>query len=259
MATLAALTPQQAAEQAFPHSQVRSTPGFTQGIYDNIVAAAQSGQFVGFNPSGCGGVSAGGNIKIVQQASGLALTGVSMGLSASGVVAAATLAPFTLGISAVIGLLPLFFSHHAAAVAKEQKIICAAVPAANNYLQQIDAAVAQGLATPQQGISAMQSLLSDFQSQVSSIIKSSSSACNAACVWVKELKAIVAEKVSQYQDRIAAQSSTGGAGPTTAATVTSGSTLQIPGATAAAPSTSLPSWLPIAGLLIGGILVVRAL
>jgi hypothetical protein len=272
---LGAITAQQAAETVFPHSQVRSTPGFTQTVYDYIEQAAQSGTFVGFNPGDCSGVSAGGNIKIIQQGSGLALSGVSMGLTASGAVAAATLAPFTLGISAIIGLLPLFFSHHAAAVAKERRVLCAAVPSATNYLQQIEAAVAQRLATPQQGISALQSLLADFSSQVSSIEKNSSSACNAACVWVKQLTAIVAYQSSQFQDMIAAQtaaapSSAGGSGPTAAAPITSGSTLQIPTTSAPpAPSasalltsvvgtTSSPNWLGIAALALLGFFVVKA-
>lgn len=203
-AGLGALTPDQAAQTAMPLSTISSTAGFTQAVYDNIVQAAQTGTFADFNPGvSCTGVSAGGNIKIIQQGAGLALTGTSMGLTAAGVVAASTLAPFTLGISALIGLLPLFFAHHAAAVAKENQVICALVPAAANYLQQIQAAVNSGIQTPQQGQAALQSLLSDFTQQIQPIMKNNASQCNAACVWVKQLTAIVAELSSQFQDMIA--------------------------------------------------------
>jgi hypothetical protein len=197
---LGALTPDQAAQQAMPKGTISSKAGFTQQVYDDIVQAAQSGQFAAFNPSGCTGVSAGGNLKLAQTATGLALTGASAGAAIAG--ALTVVAPFLAPITAIVGLFGMIFSHHAQAVALEQRTVCAAVPAANNYLQVIEQAVQSGAATPQQGIQALQSLLSDFTSQVSGIMKNNSSQCNAACVWVKELTAIVAEVSSQYQDAI---------------------------------------------------------
>jgi hypothetical protein len=234
------ITADQAAQTAMPTSQISSTAGFTQDVYNDIQQAAQSGNFVAFNPGQCSGVSAGGNIKIIQSASGLALTGVSMGLTAAGAVTAAALAPFTLGISALIGLFPLFFAHHAAAVAKERQVICAAVPAAANYLQQIQAAVSAGLATPQQAIQALQSLLADFTSEVSSIMKNSASSCNAACVWVKELTAIVAYQSSGYQDQIAAAASS-----PASSIVPAGVTSSVANV---ATSTGVPTWAVWVGI-----------
>jgi hypothetical protein len=235
LGALGQITAEQAAQQAMPQA-VSNTPGFTQDVFNDIEQAAASGSFVGFNPTGCTGVSAGGNIKIIQQASGLALSGVSMGLTAAGVVTSAALAPFTLGISAVIGLFPLFFAHHAAAVKKEQQTVCAAVPAAQNYLEQIQNSVSTGLATPAQGIQALQSLLSDFTSQVASIMKNSSSQCNAACVWVKELTAIVAYQSAQYQEQ--------------AAQVAANPVLAVPGASlvenaigTTSGATGIPTWV----------------
>jgi hypothetical protein len=244
---LGQITAAAAAQTAMPTSQISSTAGFTQTVYNDILQAAQSGNFVGFNQSGCTGVSAGGNIKIIQSASGLALSGVSMGLTAAGVVASAALAPFTLGISAIIGLFPLFFAHHAAAVAKEQQTVCAAVPAAANYLQQIQAAVSSGASTPTQAIQALQSLLSDFTSQVSSIMKNSASSCNAACVWVKELTAIVAYQTSGYQDQINA------AAANPASSVTSEITSLLPASVTSsvasvAASTGVPTWAVLVGI-----------
>jgi hypothetical protein len=255
-----------------PPSTIRSTPGFTQAVWNDIQLAASSGSFQAFNPSGCQGVSAGGNIKIAQTASGLALTGVTMALELAHVATFATLAPFTFGISAIIGLFPLFFAHHAAAVAQEQKVICAAVPAAQNYLQEIESGVRAGYATPQQGIAALQSLLSDFQSKMSSIIKNDASHCNAACVWVKELTAIVAYQSSMYQDMANAQAA---APKPTAPAATSpltpaapAGTLTLPSPVAPLPAAPIvssylpagtPTWLGWLALLVGGYFVMEAL
>jgi hypothetical protein len=277
---LGAITADQAAQQAMPKSSVRSTPGFTQAVYNDIVAAAQSGEFQAFNPSGCSGVSAGGNLKLIQTGGSLALTGLQIGLTTSGAISAAALAPFTMGISALIGLFPMFFQHHAQAVALEQKTICAAVPAAENYLQVIEQAVQSGQIDPAHGIAALQSLLSDFTAQMSSIMKNTSSACNAACVWVKELTAIVAYQTAAYQDlESAAQPAQAAPSPLTAPPAPSSPAVVTPrpntvpaagtptsssyssfysGATPAAPTSSLPSWWPIAALALGGFLLVRS-
>lgn len=247
---------------AFPKAKVRSTPGFTQIVRDNVVAAAAAGQFVSWNQSICmeqPSSVASRTLSLVSSGSGLALQGaVQAGLLTAG--------PATLGISiAIAGITALFgtiFSHHAQAIAQERRVLCASVPAANNYLSIIDQALQAGRATPQQAISALQSLQSDFTSNVQSILKMSSDKCNAACVWIEQLKAIVAMKTAAYQD-LANQSTpamTSGSGPTSAV-VTSGSTLTIPASNAvqAAAATSSPSWLPIAALLVGGFLLMRTM
>jgi len=62
-----------------PTSTIRNTPGFQQGVYDGIVAAAQAGQFTNFNPSGCP-TSSKVSLKpvITSVASGLLLKAASM-------------------------------------------------------------------------------------------------------------------------------------------------------------------------------------
>lgn len=249
---LSALTPDQATEQIFPAASVKTSAGHNQGVRNGILASVQAGQITGNTPGvldytpGTGECSASGvstTVKLAQTASGLALTGTTIGLTAAGTFTAAALAPWTLGISAIIGLFPIIFGHHAAAVKKEQSVLCAAVPAANNYLQIIDQAVQSGQATPQQGQSALDSLVSDFQSQVASIIHGadpmSSGECNAACVELSKLRAIVAYKKSVYQDMAASS----------AASPVSSVTAAIQQATASA---GLPSWLPYA---VGGFLL----
>jgi len=251
---LGALTAQQAVESVFPSSSITSTAGHTQSIYDGYIADVQAGQIVdagaaAYEPgsSQCSATGVSSNVKLAQTASGLALTGTMIGIQAATGIAAAVLAPWTMGISTLIGLFPLIFGHHAQAVKKEQSVLCAAVPAANDYLQVIDQAVQSGQATPAQGQQALASLVTDFQSQVSSIIKGSTPAssgdCNAACVMVGALKSIVAYKTSVYQDMI-----------TSASNAPASSVL--PSFGIAASSGSLAQWLP---LLVLGFIVYELL
>lgn len=262
---LGAITPQQATEQIFPAAKVRSTAGFNQAVRDVILAAATAGYLNAPLPSPCGSQSfaPGGDVKLISTASGLALTGVSIGLTATGAITAAALAPWTLGISALIGIFPMIFAHHAQAVAKENQTICASVPACNNALQVIMQAVTNGQATPQQAISALQSLQSDFASQVSSIIKDNSSQCNAACVWKESLAAVVLVLSSQLQDLASAptaSTATTAAVPS-AVTVPAGSsglaTVAAPAASTDATIFGLPEWAVLAAAGVALFLVVR--
>jgi hypothetical protein len=268
---LGAITADQAAAQAMPKNTIRNTPGFTQAVYNEILNAAQTGQFTDYNSQATSCTRIQSNtrqqaLSLVSSGSGLALQGaVTSGLIAAG--------PATMGISiAIAGITALFgtiFSHHAAAVAQENRILCASGPAANNYLQIIDQAVQMGKATPAQAIAALHSLLSDYTSTVQPIIKNSSSKCNAACVELKELTAIVAYKSSLYQDMANAPApapapAVTSSGPSSAPAVSSGSTMQLPpttspAAAAAASAATTQSWLPIAALVIGGFLLARVL
>jgi hypothetical protein len=258
---LAAITADEAAQQAMPLSTIRSTPGFTQQVYNDIRQAAQTGQFQSFNPSGCMGQPTGGNIKLATTAATLALTGVEIGLVAAH-VAMTVLGPLTMGIGTLIGLFGMFYAHHAAKVAMEQKVVCASVPAANNYLQVIDQAVRTGKVDPQHGISALQSLQSDFANQVAPIMHNDSSHCNAACVWTKQLEAIVAEMTSQYQD-LAAQQAAAAAQPAPAPgtiSVSRPNTVNaLPGQITVAAPGSLPSWLPWAVVAAAGFFFLESM
>jgi len=289
---LGALSPTDAANQVFPSSKVTKTAGQNQAAWDLLESSASHGEIVDnygspeYTPgtaecAAAGGTGQSGNVKLAQMAGGLALTGINTAavLSSSLMAAvggAAILGAATMGIGAIIGLFPLLFGHHAAAVKKEQSVLCPAVPAANNYLQIIVSAVQNGQSTPQTAIQALDSLVSDFESSVSSIVKGSigTGTCNAACLAIAQLQAIVVEMQSQYQDQIDAAN--------TAASAVAAGTSQVlpastPNTTAAAavapassyasfynqPATSAPStsssWLPIAAIAIGAFLLVRAL
>jgi hypothetical protein len=268
---LGALTPDQATEQVFPAAQVKNSAGHNQAARDQILASANAGQILngqggldyvpGTSQCSASGVSS--NVKLAQISGTLALTGISTLAASVGSTAAVTmlfgtaigttvgavLGPLTMGISTIIGLLPLLLGHHARAVKKEQSALCFAVPAANNYLQIIDQAVSTGQATPQQAIAALNSLLSDFGTQVASIRHGndpmSSGECNAACIEYSKLRAIVIQKSSQYQDLAAQQS----ASPVGAALAPITGAVQ--SVEAAAASAGLPAWLlPAAGFFL---------
>jgi hypothetical protein len=236
------ITAQQAGEQAFPHSQVSGTPGFTQAVYDSIVNAAASGNFTTFNPSGCSGIAPSGG-KIFQTASGLALTGLNTGLALSAVPIPIA-GPIIAGASLLVGLFNNFFTHHAAAVKREQQVICAAVPAASDTLRAIDQAVNGGTITPAQAITALQSLQESFGQAVAPIIKNDASHCNAACVWVKQLEAIVLKKSSDYQDRQASQQAA--ALPAGSSAPASGTVAQITQGLSSSGPAGIPVWAWIA-------------
>jgi hypothetical protein len=236
---LGAISPEAATEQIFPQSRVRGKPGHDQGARDAILASAQQGTFA---------LQAGGRYQALPQlcktgrgpgmakpvifstAGGIAMKFVPEAFAAGPIVGAIVLAG-----AAIAEVFGAIFAHHAAAVKKEQSILCAAIPAAMDSLQVIDQAVSSGQATPQNGMDALDSVVTGFRQAVSPIIHGadpmSSGECNAACVWLSELRAIVLVKKSQYQDLAAAPAGAGPFGPV-------GSAISQAAATA-----GLPSWL----------------
>jgi len=270
---LGAISAQDATNQIFPSSKITNTPGQTQAVWNDMEQSASDGQIVsGLADAYIPGTSQcakanttgapSGTVKLVQLSTGLALQGINVAAVAIASVGAAigtALGPLTFGISTVIGLLPLLFAHHSAAVAKEQTVLCGAVPAANNYLSIITQGVQSGQVTPQQAISALQSLESDFLSEVSSIIKGSisTSDCNAACVMLGCLQTIVVYLSSQYQDMIdaAATPAASATGATNIVAAATGTTPQLAPTVVA----SSEDWLPIAAILAAGFFLTRSL
>jgi hypothetical protein len=233
------------------------------------------------------------DLKLVQTSTGLALQGVNVGLMATGAALGPVTAGISIAVSAIVGLFSTLINHHAQAVRKEQTVLCSAVPAANNYLSIIAQGVSSGMVTPQDAISALESLKGDFRSAVGSIYQD----CNAACVMYEELEAICLVMESQFQDMIDAANAAAAAAsaqpmqivtpsrpnttaPAAAAPASSYAPFYSPSTappsapnTVAAPTGSMPSfatpaaaasgvsgdWLPIAALVIGGIFLLRGL
>jgi hypothetical protein len=287
---LEGLSPDQATEEVFPQSRVTRHSGHGQAERDQILASATAraimgGQGLDYVPGSSQCAQASGmpsgmsNVQLAQLGSHLALTGVSIGLTAAGTVTAAALAPWTMGISVIIGLFPILFGHHAQAVRKEQSVLCAAVPAANNYLQLIDQAVKSGKVSPQEGMHALDSLLSDFEGQVASIRHGtdpmSSGECNAACVEQTKLHAVVLLIKSEYQDLIdaAASAPADASVPASPGVVPSRpNVVAAPGVTtpssyasfyapsgAPAPRAAESSWLPIAAVALASFFLLKAI
>jgi len=248
---LGALTPDQAAEQIFPQAKVRSGAGHNAAIRAGMVADAQAGQMIVASgelaysspQSGCAGVSL-MKPALANTVSGLALKFAPQAFAAGGPIGGAVVLAIA-GISKIFGAI---FGHHAAAVAKERGVLCAAVPAANQSIELIDQMVQSGQSTPADGISALDSVVSGFRTAVAGIIQgadpTSSGECNAACVMLSDLRTIVLVKQSEYQDL--AQSQAAAAAATSSA----------PGAAAPA-SGSLSSLLPWAAAGLGLWLVLK--
>lgn len=221
---LGALTAEQAAQSIFPHAPASPHAGHNMATFDAISSAAGSGQM---SPTymdastGCAGVKAGTGATISKAATAAGGLVLKMGVASGnpiivGVGAAAELAGTIFGA---------IFGHHTAAVAKERSILCAAVPAANQALVAIDQAVQAGNFTPQNGIDALNATVAGFEQAVTSIQHgadpTSKGECNAACVMLSQLRAIVLRRVSLYQDMITAAAAAASSQSSAAKPVTS--------------------------------------
>jgi len=197
---LGAITADEAAEQIFPQARVGKNAGHNAATRQQIVSSAAAGQVMAYAPGSgdCQGVSL---VKpaLAKTVGGMALKFVPQAFAAGPIVGGVVLAIAGLG-----QLFGAIFGHHAAAVGKERSILCTAVPAANQSIELIDQMVASGQQTPQQGMSALDAVVSGFQSAVAPIIHGAdpmaSGECNAACVMLSDFRAIVLVKKSQYQD-----------------------------------------------------------
>jgi hypothetical protein len=189
----------------FPNPPASPHPGHNMATFDSIVAAAQTGYMPGYDPGsgGCANVTLGAKAIITsggKQAAGILLK-----------IGAVSGNPIVLAAGAAAEVASIVFSaifgHHAKAVARERSILCAAVPAANQTLVAVDEAIAGGQFSPQNGIDALNAMVASFGQEVASIQHgadpTSRGECNAACVMLSQLRAIVARKISLYQDMIA--------------------------------------------------------
>ena len=211
---LGAITPDQAARTVFPNPPASPNAGHNMATFDAILAAAESGQMSpGYEPGsgGCANVTLGAKAIITsggKQAGGVLL---KIGaVSGNPIILAAGVAAEVASI-----VFSAIFGHHAKAVARERSILCAAVPAANQTLIAVDEAIASGQFTPQNGIDALTAMLGSFAQEVAGIQHgadpTAKGECNAACVMLSQLRAIVARKISLYQDMIAPPSAPPGA------------------------------------------------
>lgn len=220
---------------------VSSRAGFTQKDKTNYEQWVDSGFLPDYykkSPGDCATATSSlpGTLKAVPA---LSIGGSSLLKMALGPQALITgpAAPFVIAagvVASVLGdIFGIFGGHHAQAVAKEQNDLCQMVPAANQGLQLVDQAVQQGQLDAAGAAQALDNLYSFFQQGVAQIIKDNSSQCNAACVYARALRGIIAQRKLNLQ--------------ALAATSTSGA-----GLPAAISQLGLPAWAPYA---IGGVLL----
>lgn len=258
MGSLAAITPLDAAKQVFPNAPRSSSAGHNMATFNAIVASAQAGQMVDAQgaPAYVPGTGACAGANMLKPVLTSTVSGLALKFAPQAFVAGPIVGGIVLAIGALSAIFSVVFGHHAAAVKKEQSILCAAVPAANQSLQLIDEAISSGQATPQQAMDAIDSLVSGFRSAIAPILHGAdptvSGECNAACVMLSQLRAIALVKKSQYQDLAdaqAAQAAAAAANPVAAAI--SPVTGAVQSVQAAVASAGLPAWLlPAAGFFV---------
>jgi|SRR5579885_88320 len=214
---------------------VSSRPGFTQKDKTNYQQWVDSGFLPDYykkSPGDCGTAASSlpGTLKAVPA---LSVTGSSLLKFAAATGPAAPFVAAAGAVASVLGdIFGIFGGHHAAAVAKEQNTLCQIVPAANQALSIIDQALQQGQMTSADASAALDNTYSAYQQAVSQIIKDNTSECNAACVYGRALRGIIAQRKLNLK-----------ANPPAADTSP---------VAAAAAQVGLPAWAPYA---IGGVLL----
>lgn len=151
---------------------------------------------VGDCGSAVGSPTAGINSGQIAGLTGTAASGVIGGLGAAGALSG----PATLGIGSAVSLaiagIADIFTHHAQAVANEQRTICAVANYFNPLVRQIDQAVMRGSITADQGLVFIRQVAQQAINGLGSIVKNSP--CNAACQFIGVLKAHIDFAASFY-------------------------------------------------------------
>lgn len=133
------------------------------------------------------------------KATSIASTAIATGTTVAHVLAPALSAIPIVGTIAALftGVLSGIFTHHAQAVQMQSNVICENVPAANQLLQQIDAELASGTATPSQASAAYQTILAQF----TAAMKSDPSYKTGDALWgyVQGMTAVVAARNADLQ------------------------------------------------------------
>jgi len=129
-------------------------------------------------------------------------------LASSGIRSAASVDPEPISGSILAGvafITGIFGAHHAQAVKTEQATLCDVTKKANAAIPQIDAMVASGTISAQDGISYMDSSMQQLIQECGTIRKD----CNAACVISSALQAHM-DFARYYYPRIGASGTTTG-------------------------------------------------
>lgn len=187
------------------------------------------------------------DLSVAKSATSIGLTATSGILTAIGASTAAI--PIVGQIASLVtGVISMIVGHHATAVKEQDQLLCQVVPATNNVLSQIDAALAAGSLTPAQAESQYSSFLSQFASEVQS--DPSYKAGDALNGYLVAMQVVIAARNQDLQDGLL---TSGAPGPwTQTATATSGVSGAMDSLAASLGlSSTTASWLPWA--VAGGI------
>jgi hypothetical protein len=127
-----------------------------------------------------------GSLAGIRATAGLGITSAGLGISvasklgtiSSGLSSALGLA--TAGAGIAVGVILQIFQNHAAAVQAQANALTTLCPEASVAIQQIDLAVANGQASPTQGMQALQQLQQIFVANTRQLTKD----CNAFCAYI---------------------------------------------------------------------------
>jgi len=155
-----------------------------------VLKAAQTG-FIDWPASACSGVIGG--------------PGIGTGLIGAGLGAIPVVGGF---LKKAFGA---FGAHHAAAVKNERATACEAVPAANTFLRQIDAALTSGEIDVATAAQALEQGYQEWLPSIQGIIQEHGNTCNAGCIYRKSFRAAIEMRKQNYA-LITAQNSAGAQG-----------------------------------------------
>jgi hypothetical protein len=215
-------------DSVFPPSRLKDVPGFGQTVYDAVIQAVATQQI----PSGTATCSTNAAAGSAEDAT---LTKEAGSITSSVLVASGVGAPFAPIVNGISSLVASIFGGHAQAVAEENDILCAAIPAANQALTQVIQQYQTGAYTAAQVQQALAQLLSAFQAAVAPIIKNDSSDCNASCVNVLCLQGAIGSI-----NAMVAQMEASGGPASASATASGGAAVS----SVLTPGSPLPGWVP---------------
>ncbi|HLZ52070.1 MAG TPA: hypothetical protein VKP61_15090 [Candidatus Acidoferrum sp.] len=160
-------------------------------------------------PGDCSSASSTGAFGVTQQAgayAGIGVQGAQLGAQIAGTVGTVANAIPIIGsvISVITAGFSAIFAGHAQAVAREQSTLCGAVPFAQNAMERLDASYKIGTLSGPQIAQALETIYQQFAAGVEPIIQPADESfsdaiaqhhCNAACVYLRELRGIIDAKV----------------------------------------------------------------
>src|SRR5258708_20969076 len=216
---------QQIIDTVFPPNQRSNRAGWNASGLQAIIDALDSGYITGYYGDRANGVLAndcakantGGvniNLAIANKTAALGGSVVALGIGTAAHASALTAIGLSVNIAPVVGqiisgaliafaAISGIFQHHAQAVAQEQTILCAIIPAINNAIFGLDAAIANYQISLKEAYDGINALYSAYLNNFKPILQETANQCNAACVEDRALIALITYKKYLYSKTVA--------------------------------------------------------